>query len=178
VSEFIKLYSVQSDYSLKKLKRLGYLSGGTRYNCCLETTEEKNYFRPAYNWMRKQMKARIKDFSGDYPLWAWTKKSDTKYAFETDYRIENPNEYLITIKVPKNCILISNFLAWHAVLNNDHIYLDFDGSFGYPTKKEIIESWAKIFDIKDEYIIKNYNDELQVCVDRVFENEIIKIEKI
>lgn len=154
----IKLYTAQSLEAWNKAQVVGYLTGGDGSHLIDECDTE--VYKPAYSWMKTQMHKRLPNYSGDFPIWAWFNAPDSDYHMEE-------NDMIIEFEVPEDRILISNFGAWHSVLNNQPMYFE-DREY---SKEEIEKSWDLIFDLNDLLTLE-YGSELQVCVDKVYLNEI------
>jgi hypothetical protein len=79
-------------------------------------------FREAYQWLMEQMKERLPGYSGRYPLWAWYHpKPDLRYA---GLLPRGTRGVRIEFVAPVDRILLSDFDAWHAVLNKGFLALD------------------------------------------------------
>ena len=128
-------------------------------------------FRPAYKWLIEQMKVRIENYPGCYPVWAWAEKPDMRYKFHAP-----PGTPLVRIyfEMPREQVLFSCFSSWHCVLQNDylskseHAYKCFEAfcrreraryySFGrleadVLIRARIERSWQNIFDF--EWLAQN-----------------------
>lgn len=110
-------------------------------------------FESAYKWLADQMKIRIgvPPEGVIYPIWAWyqwegkRKRPDMRSHNVTD----TPGEtiVLLTIDVPEDEVLLSDFDLWHFVLMGACI--EDEISDREYSKDEIIESWNKIFDYEN-----------------------------
>jgi hypothetical protein len=169
--ELIRLYSFQHPDALKAAKVRGYLSGN--HGSAIEGFED------AYVWMRDQMKLKLCDFSGDFPIWAWPKRLSA--------RSYNPQieEVRITALVPRKRLLFSDFNNFHYVLNNQILtlseteYETLETSMKLSDEAYKLESWQQIFDLSDykpqlRKWIGN-PDQVQICADRIYMNEIINV---
>ena len=125
------------------------------------------WFRPAYRWMVEQMKSRLPDYSGRYPIWAWhTPKPDMRMSSYRD-PVGEPCVRL-ALKIPdeeaSRRVLLSGFdhWGWHA-LNNWYLWLSDEeyewwgnlaGEHRHEAKvpqhlQEMIRrSWERIFDLE------------------------------
>ena len=127
----------------------------------------KNFKQP-YSWMTEKMKEKIgKPPKGTrYPIWAWykydskRKKPDLRNC---GFGKQGEKMVCIEIDIPDNEVLLSDFDAWHFVLNN--CYYDFkcknEEQFNETYKwieslpkeekqKEIEKSWDNIFNITED----------------------------
>lgn len=151
--------------------------------------------------MQEQMQKRINNYSGDLPIWAWQRYPNNvkvKKRF-------GENQVKITALAPLERCLISDFdLYEYGVLNKGYLSYDvekmkdqfkctnlraYNKNKGTrleykfnPTQKELESGWELIFNLKkppikfENYIINNKQGRyLQICVDRIYQNEIKKI---
>jgi hypothetical protein len=98
-------------------------------------------FENAYQWMIDQMVKRL-GCQKCYSIWLWTEKPDLRTRLRTNWGGKIGSTYiLLQVSVDDSMVLISEYHAWHCVLNNfplrlyEHEEVD---------KKE---SWERIFDI-------------------------------
>lgn len=121
-------------------------------------------FIKAYDWLVAQMDARgIPHPKGvEYPVWAWhtrdwkRKQPDLR---RNEYGKRGETSVCLEIEVPDELVLLSDFDAWHYVLNEiyfddstceeewEKIQDDFDKLSFQEQKRLTKESWQKIFDI-------------------------------
>ena len=119
----------------------------------------------AYDWMANQLRVRVghPPPSATYPIWVW------KYCYGTlkprpDLRTrcllpKGTAGVLLELDLPENQVLLSNFDAWHAILNNHH-YSPNDAEYekiealsalkgsNHPDLIQLKEaSWERIFDL-------------------------------
>ena len=141
------LWTIQSIKAYESLCEKGVLIAG----------EGHTIFEPswdaAYIWLADQMKIRISELPEGvkYPIWAWyqwegkRKRPDMRSHNVTD----TPGEtiVLLTIDVPEDEVLLSDFDLWHFVLMGACI--EDEISDREYSKDEIIESWNKIFNYED-----------------------------
>ena len=123
-------------------------------------------FQPAYDWMVAQMRQRIGPAPAgvQYPVWAWyqwegkRKRMDLR---QSGYAKRGTPMVQITFEADTKDFLLSDFDAWHFVLNHDYIadneqdWDDFHTIDGHQNTIEIIQSWDKIFDMDRD--ILNWN---------------------
>ncbi len=118
----------------------------------------------AYRWMADRMRERLGPAPGGvrYPLWAWARwegadrrKPDLRSCRHT----VGPGRFVrLDIEAPASRVLLSDFDAWHAVLNG--WYLSWseaeDEAFHQPRegrseasrRADIENSWTRIFDLE------------------------------
>lgn len=107
----------------------------------------------SYRWMAEQMKKRIGDPPEDveFPVWAW-------YRWEGKRKRPDMRTHgccsekglpivLLTLDVPDEKVLLSDFDYWHAVLNDGDLVFPFDWDAVYPEDVKR-KSWENIFDIE------------------------------
>lgn len=111
------------------------------------------YLINAYRWLADQMKKRIgrPPKNVEFPVWAWyqwdgmRKRPDMRcHARASEKGVPI---VLLTVDVPDDKVLLSDFLYWHCVLNDDDIIFPFDLDAVYPEEVKR-KSWENIFDIE------------------------------
>lgn len=75
-----------------------------------------NWLRPAYDWMVRQLEQRVKNYPRNkYPIWAWHHpKPDLRHS---GHLPRSTSGVRIEFIVSSDRVLLSDFEAWHAVLN-------------------------------------------------------------
>lgn len=129
----MRLWSIQTPKAYQTLQERGVLRGDGR--------KVAPYFRPAYAWMQDQMRARVPSYTKGTLVWAWAKKPDLRvsgreYPDEKNVRLE--------IEVDPSRVLLSDFDAWHFVLNNAYLH---SRSFDERETVTKEQSWERIFDL-------------------------------
>jgi len=120
-------------------------------------------FRHAYDWMRQQMKKRIPGYKGRYPWWGW-------YSPCPDLRCsghlpKGTRGARLELDLDPDKALLSDFDAWHAVLNRAYLALSEEEDEAWyqalprspaslrdwplpePWQSEMLASWERIFDL-------------------------------
>ena len=143
----MKLWSIQHRIAYENLQETGVLRANEQHLFCEEE------FRFAYDWMAEQMERRVgKAPEGvRYPIWAWyqwegrRKRPDMRHH----RRWGEPGTpiVLMTLEVPDELVLLSDFDMWHCVLGNGYL-ADTEEEEDPATEQEIRESWSRIFDWK------------------------------
>ena len=141
------LWTIQSIKAYKSLCENGVLIAGEDH-AIFESSWDA-----AYKWLADQMKIRIgvPPEGVIYPIWAWyqwegkRKRPDMRSHNVTD--TPGKTIVLLTIDVPEDEVLLSDFDLWHFVLTGACI--EDEISDGEYSKDEIIESWNKIFNYED-----------------------------
>lgn len=153
----MKLLTIRTVDEWGILQREGIL----RTNAALSDPD----FCRAYDWMSKQLSTRVGVPSQDvrYPVWVWRYWAGTARA-RPDLRCGTmlPRGTLgvrLELDLPPESVLLSNFDAWHAVLNDHYHALDdadyewFEqlaesGQLSAAQLAQIKEqSWQRIFDL-------------------------------
>ena len=165
----MRVFTVQPLEVLEIIKQQGY------FTCTKEKSENYKDFYDAYNWLVKEMiKRKIYPVEKDtLPLWCWY-KYDGKNKLDLRHSglgIPKEKQVCLELEVSENQILLSDYGAWHFVLNNawydnstnerefDKLHDWFD-KLPYKEQNELrIKSWQKIFDItpvRNEWSSKGY----------------------
>lgn len=138
----MKYYSIQKLAAWEEAKEKGFLSGNKKY-------VDEEFFLNSYLWMMKQMKKRIKDYNNEFPIWLWLDKSN---LFLTQYL---EDEWcLLEIEMDEDKVLLSNFDAWHVVLNDwrfeeENKNISKEESWEYIFNKEKLKELGYEFDKED-----------------------------
>lgn len=144
------LWTIQHKKAFEELEKTGILIAN----------EKTLMFQKCYDWMTRKMIEKIGEPPTDnihYPIWAWyqwegkRKRRDLRCS---GYAERGTSLVQLTIEVEDKDFLLSDFDAWHMVLNN--MYLadnerDFDKFYretNVDSQKEIEKSWDKIFDLE------------------------------
>lgn len=135
-------------------------------------------FLEAYGWMMEQMVKRLPDFSGYYPIWAWPKRPDLR-SYGQDF--SQGSHVLLTLEVPEDRVLLSDFNGWHFILNGRFLALtemeDEEREKLPPTSEEIRQSWEYIFD-PEKMTPWVSTGKRQACVDQVYLHEVVEVRPI
>ena len=119
----------------RHFQRQGFIVGDPKYIC-------EDFIEP-YHWMMEQMKKRLPDYQGEYPVWVWPVKPDLD---QPGHLPEGTEGVCLELELDDKNVLLSDFDAWHCVLNNWPLELE-DDEFGeIPSQEDIVKSWERIFD--------------------------------
>ncbi|MFE5321617.1 DUF3841 domain-containing protein [Paenibacillus sp. NPDC056579] len=162
-------WTLQNEEAWEVFKGQGYLEGNPEY---------AGYLIKEYQWMISQMKKRLPNYHGEFPIWLWPKKPDMRSTGHFDSQTRCVR---ITIELDDEDVLISDFMEWHIVLsdgfnaNNEQEYDDYYAGKLSITKEE---SWERIFDL---HIPQNpewsgTRDWLQGVTGRIYLSNIKKVE--
>ena len=138
------LWTIQHREAYEEMLRTGVLRANSAHIF-------DEFFRESYEWMAEQMKKRIGNppEGVELPIWAWyqwegkRKRPDMRSHGRSSDR--GVPIVLLTMDVPENQVLLSDFDYWHVVLNDGHLIFPYDENAVY-SKEERRESWEKIFD--------------------------------
>jgi hypothetical protein len=150
-TETIRLWTIQHRDAWSLAERTGILRANGR--------RVWSSFRPAYGWMRDQMRLRITGAGGRYPIWAWAyPKPDLRCAGHLE---PGTPGVCIECRAPASTVLLSDFDAWHHVLNESYLSLNDEEDESWESRTghrryaelssaeqaEIRKSWDRIFDL-------------------------------
>lgn len=127
------LWTIQQTPAYDSLKRRGILYGS--WNRILEPT-----FKESYIWLIDQMKSRGIPIKHP-PVWAWVKKPDLRRSAHLEAGKQGVR---LRLDTPDSLVLLSEFCAWHCVLNNIYLPTSLDDK-EEASIDEIRESWKHIF---------------------------------
>lgn len=158
----MKLWTVQSEEVYKQLLKNGSLRAEISKSDCLEGGNCKEFI-DAYKWMIEQMKKKgyTKPDGCETPWWAWYRlNGENKITSEIENLCTPGKKFkLIELEVPDKYVLLSDYDAWHYVLNkwwyDDSTCeeeweknRDWFDTLPYIERERLEkESWQKIFDI-------------------------------
>lgn len=108
---------------------------------------EQSYamFPEPYVWMVDQMKKRLNEYGGEYPIWLWIDKPDMR---RTGHFERGEKCVRLKVELDEKNVLLSDFDEWHSVLNEDYLadseqeYEQFYQGKGTISKEA---SWERIF---------------------------------
>ena len=125
----------------------------------------ESFFGESYRWLVKQMREKIGNPPDgvEYPVWAWYKRNGRRHRPDlrrTGFGTRGDKLVCMEIDIPDNQVVLSDFDAWHFVLNK--IYLDdstnetewnannaaFDALPPEQKQEAMEKSWNRIFDIE------------------------------
>ncbi|MCI4665838.1 MAG: DUF3841 domain-containing protein [Neomegalonema sp.] len=151
----MKIWTVQSAAAWRELRRNARLIARREH----QTAD----FRAAYDWMRAQMLERIGPpaNAGAQPLWGWAKCGAQARSLSADELSCGyaPGEHVvIQADIPENALLLSDFEAWHCVLNGTFLARNGAENDAFEKRgqlarddaglqREIKHSWARVFDM-------------------------------
>lgn len=138
----LKIWTIQPEVVWNILKSQGY------FFCDPQKSDfliEDCGFRDAYKWLIKEMEKRIgpRPKGIKTPIWGWylrdwkNKKPDLR---ESGYGKRGTPLVCIALELPVNQVVLTDFNAWHSVLNRWYI----DDSQTEEEWKKIIENYEKL----------------------------------
>lgn len=138
------LWTIQHKVAYEELLRTKVLRANPEYIC-------EEFFRESYDWMAEQMKKRIGNppEGVSQPVWAWYqwegKRKRPDMRSHGCWGHKGTPIVLLTLDVPDECVLLSDFDYWHVVLNDGELIFTIDDNMVY-SEEERRKSWEKIFD--------------------------------
>lgn len=123
----MKFYTLQNLKAWNQAKLKGYLEGNKEY-------ADEEFFSKSYLWMMEQMSKRLKHYNEEYPIWLWVDPSNINCV-----ELLQDEWVILEVNLSNEQVLLSNFEAWHIVLNDCHL----DEENLKMTKEK---SWECIFD--------------------------------
>ncbi|MGE7021663.1 DUF3841 domain-containing protein [Solibacillus cecembensis] len=130
-------WTIQVMEKWKDVQNVGYLSGSAEY-----IWEE---FVEPYEWMMMQMKNRLPNYAGEYPIWLWTERPDLR---RSGHLAKGEKGVLLKVELDERDVLLSEFQAWHIVFYNAYLDLDVNEDDHDYSLDEIHKSWELIFEIE------------------------------
>lgn len=155
----MRLWTIQPPEVIKIIEENG------EFTCDTALSENYEDFHDAYLWLIKQMDKRGIEHPKvlTLPLWAW-------HTFDKKHMQPNlecgqlgvPNEKYVCIEfeIPDNQVLLSDYNAWHYVLNRswyddstneeewENMHAWFDSLNGKKKEELRKKSWQKIFNLE------------------------------
>lgn len=140
------LWSIQNGRAYEKMKQVGVLRADKNYIL-------DDLFQGPYLWMSNQRQKRIGKAPEEvaFPVWAWYQWEGHRKRPDMRTHGRNWGEkgipiVLLTIDVPEQYALLSDFDYWHCALNDMDIIFPYDETMVY-SEAEKRKSWENIFDI-------------------------------
>ncbi len=155
------LWTIQSMAAWERLQQERILRGDGR--------RSQVYYRYAYQWMAEQMRLRLPPPHSKFPLWGWYRWQGIRRA-KPDLRAsghltKGAPGVRIEFELPGDRVLLSNFEAWHCVLNRCFLSLSEEEeeafaaemerasvqqkwSYPEPFRSRVLSSWQRIFDLE------------------------------
>lgn len=144
----IRLWTIQSLEAWEQCRKTGVMRADGR--------RVARRYRDSYHWMMAQMKRRLPGYQGRFPIWAWAgTRPDLR---TTGFLPRGSPGARLEFTVPVNRVLLSDFNAWHHVLNGWYLPLTQQEADGwaqacqlYPgsdcLRHWLLASWERIFDL-------------------------------
>lgn len=186
----VKIYTIQHEEVVSDLFNNKKITGDHNYSLGkIWDSPGQTTWADAYDWMRGQMSAAVPNFSGSYPIWGWLKPEPVSNK-RRKYLSQSYGDRIVRIDaiVPKARCLFSDFSLWHCILNNWYVARTQteDSLLEQAIENKTLDiktTWPRIFDVfrpktQEELKFLGKDTYVQVCVDSIFDNEIIKIRYI
>jgi hypothetical protein len=189
-SEKMRLWTIQTKDTWARAENSGVLE----CNDIVTDKEIANWLRPAYDWMVRQLEQRVKNYPHNkYPIWAWYHpKPDLR---QSGHLPRGTSGVRIEFIVSSDRVLLSDFEAWHAVLNCWYLSLSEVESENWdsrcesvrigwenwpppsPFKEELMRSWERIFDLE---LLKKHSEwiggeTIQACIEKIYIDEVVNV---
>ncbi len=140
-------YTYQHEAAWHQALKRGYLEASGEHALFMDPDYDD--FKIYYDWMVEQYEKRTDILmNGNYPIWCWDEFPDLGRDGHID---QGAKGIVLTVEIPDEAVLASEFQYWHIVLNNGYIFesydeenADYDDS--HFSKEEIRKSWERIFD--------------------------------
>lgn len=183
MQQSITVYTFQHAGALPLLVKRGYLAGHEQF--ILPVAEGWTFLQRPYDWMKLQVKRRLKSYTGDWPVWARIESPPHNMNVKRRY---GDAQILIKATVPLSRCVLSDFDLWEMVMNQWYLSDTIKQAEAYledkikiPKRKKE-SSWKKIFDLskpknvhRGNYFIGTDSQKgrhIQVCIDRIYLDEI------
>ncbi len=147
----MRLWSIQHPAAYENMRASGALRANEEYLIF------GGHFKDAYLWMHEQMKKRIGPPPEGviYPVWAWYQWEGQRKKPDMRSRARNygdPGDIIVrlTLDVPDDQVLLSDFDGWHTVMNDAQIvafFSDHQKTIRYSDDEEL----TRIFDYMNPY---------------------------
>ena len=170
------LWTIQHESAYERMLQTGTLRSD-------ENHIVHELFRTSYEWMAVQMAKRIGEAPSGvkFPVWAWYqwegKRKRPDMRMTGRWSVKGTPIVLLTIDVPDECVLLSDFEDWHMVLNDGVLIFPYEDVVY--SKEEQQRSWEKIFDYECSYDSRRRNEELttQACMWEIKAEWVVKAER-
>ncbi|QHT70041.1 DUF3841 domain-containing protein [Rhodocytophaga rosea] len=123
-------WTIQYKEAWEQAKHKGILTGNAAW--AIEGYEK------AYQWMIGQMVKRLA-CEWCFPVWVWTERPDLRRRWDSE---KGKVFILLQAEIEEKRVLLSDYHAWHSVLNNSPLEV-YEGE-----KIDLQESWERIFDME------------------------------
>jgi hypothetical protein len=171
----MRLWTIQTKEIWARAEEYGVLE-------CTEIDAEKeidSWFRPAYDWMVRQLERRVKNYPHNkYPIWAWYHpKPDLRRG---GHLSRGASGVRVEFIVSSARVLLSDFEAWHAVLNCWYLSLSEEESENWENRCEragIKIGWERIFDLE---LLKKHSEwiggeTIQACIEKIYVDDVVTV---
>ncbi|MDQ0231374.1 DUF3841 domain-containing protein [Metabacillus malikii] len=129
-------WTIQSVGKWQKVNKTGFLVGAREYIW--------PEFLDSYHWMMEQMKVKLPNYHGEYPVWVWEQRPDLRKSGHLE---KGERGVLLKLELDDANVLLSDFQAWHFVIDNAYCNIEGMEDVEGISTEEIQASWQKIFDL-------------------------------
>jgi len=188
----MRLWTIQTKETWARAEESGVLE-------CTDIDADKaidSGFILAYDWMVRQLEQRVKNYPcNKYPIWAWHHPKPN--LRRSGHLPRGTPGVRVEFIVSSDRVLLSDFEAWHAVLNCWYLSFSKEESDNWdnrcekagikigwekwpppsPFKEEIMRSWERIFDLE---LLKKYSEwmggeTIQACIEKIYIDEVVNV---
>lgn len=132
-------------------------------------------FKSSYDWMKHQYKIKTGLYLPGDLVWAWVKKPDLRQKKSLVNFQESKHLVVLKLEIDKQRVLVSNFEAWHYVLNKWHLVQHTQCSTSNEVSmKAKRHSWQRIFN-QQFCSDMEFSDLQQAVIDQIHKNDIVEI---
>ncbi|MDO4633906.1 MAG: DUF3841 domain-containing protein [Eubacteriales bacterium] len=157
----MKLWTLQPLSILDEIERTG------SYRCNRELSynlSKRDSLDDKYQWLIKRMEQRIgkRPEGVEYPIWAWHTWEEERRCPDIQsaaFLKRTEDKVLLTLEIPENEIVLTDFDAWQIILNGGYLALEtaqekldeleewIDSLEEEELDRAIEESWENLFEI-------------------------------
>lgn len=165
------LWTIQDAGAPDRLRRDAHLRADGRY--------VPPDYRPAYRWLVGELIARIgpPPRGVRYPIWAWTERPD---LCQNAHAPAGRPSVLLHLEVAADRVALTDFLRWHAVLNNHYLTrseAEWETTERAP-ETDVRTSWQRIFDLDDSRDLAWEGEPVaQACLWEVRPDDVRRVEQ-
>lgn len=196
------LWTIQNADAYENMKKVGVLRANDNYIFM-------DFNPTAYHWMANKLEAKCPkpDCKMQYPVWAWYMKDGKRKRRDlrcAGYGKRGEEMVQITIEVPNNQVLLSDFDAFHFVLSDLYLPTSEEDSLRFESdlkndsftwgdlqlgetdndlkktyREKVVDSWEKIFDLEreDDYVFCDIQHKsIQAVMWQVTMEQVLKVE--
>ena len=141
----LTLWTIQSSSFYHQIEETGFIHSD------IELSNLYDDFSYQYNWMADQMQQRIGNPNNEntlLPIWAWYQwegKRKRRDLRSSGFGKKGTQMVQIEFEISPSDVLLSDFDAWHVVLNNGYLGDTNEDDVNFYNKYQGINTWATNF---------------------------------